>query len=101
MLITCAVCKRAVEKVEWREDFESRTLMIRAYCHGESQDMQVDLRSVTLRMLAALQHAQGEAFSECAGAVGIPRLPNVRLTGGPLDATNTPDAGGPSSAVAG
>lgn len=27
--------------------------------------------------------------------------PNVRLTGGPLDATNTPDAGGPSSAAAG
>ena len=26
---------------------------------------------------------------------------NVRLTGGPLDAASTPDAGGPSSAVAG
>ncbi len=43
LVITCSVCQRPVDRLEWFDDFRNLTndRVIIAYCHGQKQEMRL------------------------------------------------------------
>lgn len=39
--ITCAKCSKPVEKIEWWDDTISGGVVLRVYCHGETDEMRM------------------------------------------------------------
>lgn len=65
--ITCAKCRRLVDRIEWYDDMLNR--IVHAYCHGDVDTMAIDTRD--LKTIEALQQAtDGEAFA-------VDRLPEA------------------------
>lgn len=61
--ISCAVCRRPVDRVSWSDDHDTGERVIRAHCHGDVDEMRVDLRKLTRAQLRALEASQGVAFT--------------------------------------
>lgn len=54
--ISCDVCKKLVNKVEVYEEWKDQSLRVRAYCHGQKDEM-------SLSVFAILEYGE-ELFSE-------------------------------------
>lgn len=65
--ITCALCRKPVQRVEWREDYENDRCVVRAYCHGK-----VDEQVIHTDMLGGLRHDR-MAFSGEQREEGVPK----------------------------
>jgi hypothetical protein len=68
--ITCAVCRKPVQRTEWWDDYSKGDRVLRVYCHGATQDMRLDMMRVSPDTLRALEDAQGVAFD--VGALAGP-----------------------------
>ena len=40
--ISCAICQKPVDRLEWETEEFGRRLIVRAYCHGDVDTMQLD-----------------------------------------------------------
>ena len=74
--ITCAMCRKPVQRTEWWDDHSKGDRVLRVYCHGAMQDMRIDLMRIEPDTLRAMEDAQGVAFG-----VGALEGPNAKLTG--------------------
>jgi hypothetical protein len=61
--IRCAVCDRYVERIEWFDDLVKRDRIIRVFCHGESDEMRLDVYRLSLDELRTIGDSEGVAFT--------------------------------------
>lgn len=61
--ITCAVCRRPVERTVWWDDPCNDRRVLRVHCHGATEEMRLDMLRVSMDTLKALESAQGVAFA--------------------------------------
>lgn len=61
--ITCAVCKKPVEAIEWWDDYARDDRAVQVYCHGATDQMRIDFRRLSSADLDALSQAEGVAFT--------------------------------------
>ena len=68
--ITCAICKKPVDRLEWGDDWNTGDRWVRAYCHGEVDNMRISQETL-LRLRHDLSDSpHGVAFQDA-------RLPQV------------------------
>jgi hypothetical protein len=78
--IRCARCGRQVERVEWFDDHLTRLRVVRAYCHGDVDEMRVNLRDLTLDLSRALSEAEGVAFEKRSAMIAAPMKIDPRVS---------------------
>lgn len=61
--ITCAICRRQVEKITWYEDPRSQKLVIVVGCHGDTDSMELTDQQ-RMEFGDQLQNAEGLAFTQ-------------------------------------
>jgi hypothetical protein len=63
--IMCAVCSRPVDRIEWFDDLIKRDRIIRVFCHGETDEMRLDIYRLSCKEMRALEEAEssGVAFT--------------------------------------
>ena len=60
--ITCAKCSKPVDKTEWWDERGTDERVFRVYCHGETDEMRLNVRKLSMMGLEQLREARGVAF---------------------------------------
>ena len=69
--VRCAVCNTPVRRLEWFDDMQTGDRVLRAFCHGDVDEMRLTrgfMTGVSIDALDQLQGATGTAFA-------TPKLP--------------------------
>jgi hypothetical protein len=61
--IRCARCNKPVDHVYWCDDFDSKARLIEVTCHGETDMMTLDMKTLTPSTLGEMAHQEGVAFA--------------------------------------
>lgn len=62
--ILCAKCNKPVDKLEWWTDHYTDDRHIRVTCHGETDEMVLDLSQLSYTELKNLENTQCIAFDK-------------------------------------
>ena len=68
--ITCAICNKPVDRIEWGDNWNTGDRWLRAYCHGDTDNMTLRQEVLLERRNALEDFAEGVAFQD-------KRLPQV------------------------
>lgn len=61
--ITCVKCGGPVVETEWWDDYVTGDRVLRVYCHGEIDEMRLQLHRISWVEMDVLKSAQGIAFA--------------------------------------